>query len=56
MDPTADYEPIAVAVAAAVLLLLPLVEDFADPWAGIAGVLVGAACGFAAALGGRTHR
>ena len=55
IDPTADYEPIAVAVAAAVLLLLPLVEDFADPWAGVAGAVVGAGCGFAAALGGRVR-
>jgi membrane associated rhomboid family serine protease/DNA-directed RNA polymerase subunit RPC12/RpoP len=56
-DPTEEYDRIAVAVAAAVLLLLPLVEDFADPWAGLAGGLVGAACGLAAALGGRTgHR
>jgi membrane associated rhomboid family serine protease/DNA-directed RNA polymerase subunit RPC12/RpoP len=55
-DPTEEYDRIAVAVAAAVLLLLPLVEDFADPWAGVAGGLVGAACGLAAALGGRTGR
>ena len=33
-DPEESYDPIAVAVAAAVLLALPLVEDFADPWAG----------------------
>lgn len=50
-DPTDSYDRIAVAVAAAVLLLLPLVEDFADPWAGIVGGLVGAGCGLAAALG-----
>jgi membrane associated rhomboid family serine protease len=53
-DPTEEYDRVAVAVAAVVLLLLPLVEDFADPWAGLAGALVGAACGLAAALGGRT--
>jgi membrane associated rhomboid family serine protease/DNA-directed RNA polymerase subunit RPC12/RpoP len=52
-DPTEEYDRIAVAVAAAVLLLLPLVEDFADPWAGITGALVGGACGLAAALGRR---
>jgi membrane associated rhomboid family serine protease len=52
-DPTEEYDRIAVAVAAAVLLLLPLVEDFADPWAGVVGGLVGAACGLAAALGRR---
>ena len=53
-DPTEEYDRIAVAVAATVLLLLPLVEDFANPWAGLVGGLVGAACGLAAALGGRT--
>ena len=50
-DPTEEYDQIAVAVCAAVLLLLPLVEDFASPWAGLAGGLVGLACGLAAALG-----
>jgi membrane associated rhomboid family serine protease len=55
-DPTEEYDRIAVAVAAVVLLLLPLVEDFADPWAGLAGGLVGGACGLAAALGGRTDQ
>ena len=53
-DPTVEYDRIAVAVAAGVLLLLPVVEDFADFGAGIVGGLVGAACGLAAALGGRT--
>lgn len=53
-DPTAEYDRIAVAIAAVVLLALPLVEDFANPWAGVVGGLVGAACGLAAALGGRT--
>lgn len=50
-DPTEEYDQLAVAVAAGVLLLLPLVEDFASPWAGLAGGLVGLACGLAAALG-----
>jgi membrane associated rhomboid family serine protease len=53
-DPTEEYDRIAVAVAAVVLLALPLVEDYASPWAGLVGGLVGAACGLAAALGGRT--
>lgn len=52
-DPTDSYDQVAVAVAAAVLLGLPLVEDLASPWAGLAGGLVGLACGFAAALVGR---
>ena len=52
-DPTEEYDWIAVAVAAAVLLLLPAVEDFASVWAGLAGALVGAGCGLGAALGRR---
>jgi membrane associated rhomboid family serine protease len=52
-DPDDAYDPIAVAVAAAVLLALPLVEDFADPWAGLAGAAVGALCGLSASFGGR---
>ena len=52
-DPTEEYDRIAVAVAAVVLLALPLVEDFASVWAGLVGALVGAGCGLAAALGGR---
>ncbi|HLM32407.1 MAG TPA: rhomboid family intramembrane serine protease [Solirubrobacterales bacterium] len=53
-DPTDEYDQFAVVVAAAVLLLLPLVDDFASAWAGLAGGLVGAGCGLAAALGGRS--
>ena len=52
-DPTEEYDRIAIAVAAVVLLALPLVEDFASVWAGLVGALVGAGCGLAAALGGR---
>ena len=55
-DPTDEYDRIAVVVAAVVLLLLPVFEDFANPWAGLVGALVGAACGLAASLGGRTAR
>jgi membrane associated rhomboid family serine protease len=43
---SADW--IGVAVIAAVLLLLPLVEDLASPVAGIAGAAVGALAGLAA--------
>ena len=53
-DPTEEYDRLAVAVAAIVLLLLPLVEDYASAVAGVVGGLVGASCGLAAALGGRT--
>jgi membrane associated rhomboid family serine protease len=52
-DPTEEYDQIAAAVAVAVLVLLPLVVDFASVWAGLAGALVGGACGLAAALGRR---
>jgi membrane associated rhomboid family serine protease len=54
-DPSDEYDRLAVAVAAAVLLLLPLVEDFASPAAGIAGALVGAACGLGTAISKRTE-
>jgi membrane associated rhomboid family serine protease len=54
-DPTEEYDRVAVAVAAAVLLLLPLFDDLANPWAGIGGAVIGAACGFAASVGGRTR-
>ena len=53
-DPTEEYDRIALVVAAVVLLLLPLVEDYASAVAGVVGALIGAACGLAAALGGRT--
>jgi membrane associated rhomboid family serine protease/DNA-directed RNA polymerase subunit RPC12/RpoP len=52
-DPTEEYDWIPVAVAACVLLLLPLVEDLANPWAGVVGGLVGLGCGFSATLGRR---
>jgi membrane associated rhomboid family serine protease len=54
-DPTDEFDRLPMAVAAAVILLLPLFEDFADPWAGIMGGLVGASCGLVAALGRREH-
>ena len=47
-DPDESYDTIAVAVAAVVLLALPLVDDFADPWTGLAGALVGGLCGLLA--------
>jgi membrane associated rhomboid family serine protease len=52
-DPTEEYDRIAVAVAAVVLLALPLFEDYASVWAGLVGAIVGASCGLGAALGGR---
>lgn len=44
-----DYDPIAVAVAAAVLLALPVFESSADVFAGLAGGVVGGLSGLAAA-------
>lgn len=48
-DPTDELDRLAVGVAAAVLLLIPVVEVYADPWAGIAGGLVGLFAGTLAA-------
>jgi membrane associated rhomboid family serine protease len=44
-----DVDLVGVAVAAAVLLLLPVFEDTANVFAGLGGGVVGALCGFAAA-------
>jgi membrane associated rhomboid family serine protease len=44
-----DYDPIGVAVAAVVLLALPIFESTADVFAGLAGALVGGLAGLAAA-------
>jgi len=44
-----DYDPIAVAVAAVVLLALPIFESTADVTAGLAGALVGGLAGLTAA-------
>jgi membrane associated rhomboid family serine protease len=44
-------DPIALLVAFAVLVALPLVDDFANFWAGLAGGVVGLAAGYAAARG-----
>ena len=52
-DPTEELDTIPLVVAAAVLLLLPVVDDYANWWAGIAGGLVGLAAGFSATLGRR---
>lgn len=44
-----DYDAIAVLVAAAVLLCLPIFESTADPFAGLVGAAVGGLAGLAAA-------
>jgi membrane associated rhomboid family serine protease len=44
-----EYDPIGVAVAAAVLLALPIFESTADVFAGLAGAAVGGLAGLAAA-------
>jgi|SRR5436190_1408867 len=51
--PGEEFDWIPVTVAACVLLLLPAVENFANPWAGLIGGLVGLAAGFSATLGRR---
>ncbi len=53
LDPTEDIDWVPVVVAAAVLLALPLADDFANPWSGIVGGLVGLASGLSATLGRR---
>jgi membrane associated rhomboid family serine protease len=52
-DPTEELDTIPIVVAAAVLLLIPLVNDYANEWSGIVGGLVGLAGGFSATLGRR---
>jgi len=51
--PEEHVEVIGAAVAAAVLIMLPLVDDYANVFAGIGGALVGAICGMAAAFARR---
>jgi membrane associated rhomboid family serine protease len=48
--PASEFDWIPVTVAACVLLLLPLVDTYANPWAAIVGGLVGLASGFVATL------
>ena len=56
-DPTDEYDQIAVVVAAIVRsCCCRWSRTSPRPWAGLAGGLVGAACGLAAALGGPHHR
>jgi membrane associated rhomboid family serine protease len=55
-QPGEDVEVIGAAVAAAVLILLPLVDDYANVFAGLGGALVGAACGLVAVLARRERR
>jgi len=45
-----DYDTVGVAVAAAVLLALPIFESTADVFAGLAGALVGGVAGIAASV------
>ncbi len=54
--PGEEVEVIGAAVAAAVLILLPLVDDFANVFAGLGGALVGAACGLVAVYVRRERR
>jgi len=54
--PDEGVEVIGAAVAAAVLILLPLVDDYASVFAGLAGGLVGALCGLVAVFARRYRR
>jgi membrane associated rhomboid family serine protease len=54
--PGEDVELIGAAVAAAVLILLPLVDDYANVFAGLGGALVGAGCGLGTVLARRERR
>jgi membrane associated rhomboid family serine protease len=51
--PGEDVEVIGAAIAAAVLIMLPLVDDYANVFAGLGGALVGAACGLVAVFARR---
>ncbi len=55
-QPDEDVEVIGAAVAAAVLIMLPLVDDWANVFAGLGGGLVGLACGLAASYARRERR
>jgi membrane associated rhomboid family serine protease len=54
--PGEDAEVIGAAVAAAVLIMLPLVDDYANVFAGLGGAVVGAACGLVVAFAHRERR
>jgi hypothetical protein len=54
-DPEDSYDPIAVGVALAVLLLMPVVFVFVDAWAGLAGGVIGGLCGISATAGRRSR-
>jgi membrane associated rhomboid family serine protease len=55
-QPDEEVEVIGAGVAATVLVLLPVIVDWADVFAGLAGGLVGAACALAATLARRQKR
>jgi membrane associated rhomboid family serine protease len=52
-EPDGDTDVVGAAVIAAVLVLLPLVEDFASIFAALGGAAVGAVCGLAASYARR---
>jgi membrane associated rhomboid family serine protease len=53
-EATGELDWIPVTVAACVLLLLPLVDDWANPWCAVIGGLVGLGAGFVATRARRT--
>ncbi len=48
-DPGETFDQIGVVVASCVVLLLPVFEDLASPWAGVVGGAVGLLAGALAA-------
>ena len=53
-DPEESYDPFAVMVCALVVLLIPLVQTFAEVGSGVVGAAVGAACGLIATAARRS--
>jgi membrane associated rhomboid family serine protease len=54
-EPGGSLDQVALVVAASVILLLPIFEDLASPWAGVAGGAVGLLAGALAARFGMTE-
>jgi hypothetical protein len=55
-DPGEELDQIGFVVAASVVLLLPVFEDLASPWAGVVGGFVGLLVGALAARLGMLER
>jgi membrane associated rhomboid family serine protease len=53
-DPDDSFDPVAVGIALAVLLLMPIFFVFVDAWAGLAGGVIGGLCGLSATAARRS--